>query len=244
MVSKRTRRHLSLAAIAALSVGAIYVALGVSPEMWVDIEARKAEMPMWRLSVALADTALLFLATSLLIGPLNLLRQRPNPTHNPLRRDVGIWAGMLAIGHVLLGMQIHINDLRIWTLFLWQWPSAAHPLPVQANWFGLANYLGLTVLILLIVLLLVSNNYALRRLGAARWKTVQRLNYLVLLFVGAHGFVYQTIEQRIWPNRLFLGGLLLLVALTQLLGVLRTVQQQRRRKRKTTGPIPAKESVS
>jgi sulfoxide reductase heme-binding subunit YedZ len=49
-----------------------------------------------RLSMATAYAGLIFLAVSLGIGPWNVLRRRPNPISFDLRRDIGIWSGILA----------------------------------------------------------------------------------------------------------------------------------------------------
>src|ERR1700676_4612371 len=57
-----------------------------------------------RLSMATAYAGLLFLAISLWLGPWNVLRRRPNPTSFDLRRDVGIWTGILAILHTVVGL--------------------------------------------------------------------------------------------------------------------------------------------
>ena len=60
-----------------------------------------------RWSLATAYVSLAFLAISLLIGPWNVLRARANPVSIDLRRDVGIWAGVLAIVHSVMGLFIH-----------------------------------------------------------------------------------------------------------------------------------------
>ncbi len=244
---KRARRHYRLAWLAAASVLFFYLALSLSPEIWRDPPIRKAEGPLWLLSMSLADTALLFLSATLLIGPLNVLRRRPNPTHSAVRRDLGLWAGGLALSHALVGMNVHTEHWRIWMLFFWTWPSRENPLPLHLSWFGLANTIGLFVTASLIILLLLSNNLSLRRLGPGRWKLLQRLSYLMFLGMAAHAYIYQTIERRIWPNRLFLSASLLLVGVVQLLGAHRHWQMYRRRARRTiegtAGKVPGSSQV-
>src|SRR4051794_247488 len=63
----------------------------------------------WTLTliIALGYLALLFLALTLLLGPLQLRRRGRNPVNLPLRRDVGIWSGLTGGLHVLLGLQIY-----------------------------------------------------------------------------------------------------------------------------------------
>jgi len=83
---RRFRRHLVLAAAAFAIVCLAYAATPPS-----DVRHR--------MSLATAYAGLFLLAVSLWLGPWNVLRRRPNPTSFDLRRDVGIWTGILAIVH-------------------------------------------------------------------------------------------------------------------------------------------------
>jgi DMSO/TMAO reductase YedYZ heme-binding membrane subunit len=49
------------------------------------------------------------------------------------------------------------------------------------------------------LLLALSNNRALRRLGAERWKRWQRKAVWVFALTAAHGVVFQFVEARLWP---------------------------------------------
>src|SRR5262245_44482803 len=51
--------------------------------------------------------SLLFLSATLLIGPINLMRQRLNPVNIDLRRDIGIWAGITGCLHVIFAILDH-----------------------------------------------------------------------------------------------------------------------------------------
>ena len=190
------RRHLSLAAGSGLLIILLYAGFGLSPESWTDIPDLKADSPIWRLSMALAYSALIFLGITLSIGPINLLRQRPNPVSAMLRRDVGIWTALLALMHMAVGMLIHSEGLRVWWLFIDSRPSLSDPLPLRLSKFGLANYLGLLQASILVGLLLISNNRMLRRLETQRWKTMQRFVYVAFISIAAHGLLYQQVEQR------------------------------------------------
>lgn len=64
---------------------------------------------MFGLSVATAYAGLLLRAITLLLGPWNVLRGRPNPVSTDVRRDVGIWAGILSLAHVVFGLQVHMR---------------------------------------------------------------------------------------------------------------------------------------
>jgi methionine sulfoxide reductase heme-binding subunit len=152
---------------------------------------------IWWLSMASAYGSLVLLALSLMIGPWYKLRGRPNPVSGYLRRDIGIWAGILGIVHVVAGLQVHMGG-KILLYFL---PPglASFPFPLRVSqWiaFGSTNYLGLGATLVLLLLLSLSNDASLRAFGASRWKSLQRWNYAGALLVVAHGVIYQIIEKR------------------------------------------------
>lgn len=171
--------------------------------------------------MATAYVGLALLAVTLLLGPLNVLRGRPNPVSTDLRRDIGIWAGLVAAVHVVVGLQVHAIG-EPWLYFLW--PAAEWRwLPFRYDIAGLANYTGLASTLVLLLLLALSNDRSLRRLGAARWKFWQRWNYLAFVLVALHGVVYQRIEGRpltwVWT----VGLVVALVGAGQWLGRARTL---------------------
>jgi len=57
--------------------------------------------------------------------------------------------------------------------------------------FGLANYTGLFGALILILLLIISNDYFLGKLKAVKWKNLQRFTYLMFLLVIAHSVFYR-----------------------------------------------------
>jgi sulfoxide reductase heme-binding subunit YedZ len=57
--------------------------------------------------------------------------------------------------------------------------------------FGLANYTGLFGLLILILLLVISNDYSLGKLKALKWKNLQRFTYLLFILVIAHSVFYR-----------------------------------------------------
>jgi sulfoxide reductase heme-binding subunit YedZ len=125
-----------------------------------------------RLSMATAYAGLIFLAISLWIGPWNVLRRRPNPVSFDLRRDIGIWTGILAILHTVIGLIVHLRG-RMWMYFF----RSLHPLKLQNTQFGFANLVGLGAALLFLMLLVISNDISLRALGIRRWKALQRWTY-------------------------------------------------------------------
>jgi len=98
------------------------------------------------LTLGTGYAALLLLVVSLIIGPANLFLQRRNPVNLYLRRDIGIWAGLTGVAHVLLGFQVHMGG-QILLYFTEQTHHGYRPL---LNLFGLSNDAGaLATLILL-----------------------------------------------------------------------------------------------
>jgi sulfoxide reductase heme-binding subunit YedZ len=175
---RRFRRHFVLVAAA---VAIVWVAYAATPPP----DARH------RLSMATAYAGLFFLAVSLWLGPWNILRRRPNPVSYDLRRDVGIWTGILAIVHTAIGLTVHLRG-RMWMYFF----KALHPLQLQNTQFGFANFTGLAALLLFLMLLAISNDSSLRTLKTHRWKFLQRLTYAAFALTGAHGIAYQLTEKR------------------------------------------------
>lgn len=181
---RRTRRNLVIAA--GVAVGSTGVALLVG-----------FEDPLFTASMTTAYVGLALLALTLLPGPLNVLRGRPNPVSTHLRRDLGIWAAVVALIHVGVGLQRHMKGQ--WHLYF-LFPNRGGDLfGLRYDVFGTANWLGLAATGLIVVLLAISNDALLRRLGTPRWKWIQRWNYAVFPLVLLHGFVYQIpIGKRAW----------------------------------------------
>ena len=119
--TRRTRRHLLLAFIATVI-------------LWLVYRATPPPDLRHRLSMATAYASMIFLAWTLSLGAWNLVRRRPNPVSFNLRRDVGIWAGLLAIAHTAIGLTVHLRG-RMWMYFFKQ----LHPLKLQNTQFGMAN---------------------------------------------------------------------------------------------------------
>jgi sulfoxide reductase heme-binding subunit YedZ len=133
-----------------------------------------------------------------------------------LRRDIGIWAALLGLFHTIVGLQVHMKG-RFWLYFVFS-PNEDRFLPVRYDLFGFANYTGLAATLVLIMLLALSNDLSLRRLGARRWKSLQRWNYPCCIFVVLHGVAYQFIENRsLWFIGLF-GSIVLVAGALQLAG--------------------------
>ena len=157
----------------------------------------KGNHPGWVFgySVASAHVSFFWLAVALLIAPSRILRGRSAPLQIDLRRDVGIWTGVMAIVHTVFGLQGHMQG-RFWEYFV---VRGASGWTLRRDLFGLSNDLGLAGLGLVLLLLVLSNDWALRRLGARRWKRGQQSSYILFGLVLAHGFIFQQMGKRPWP---------------------------------------------
>ncbi|MGH9590049.1 MAG: hypothetical protein ACRD25_06620 [Terracidiphilus sp.] len=142
-----------------------------------------------RASFATAYPALILLVATLAIGPLNLLLRRRNPVSVDLRRDIGIWAAILAAAHTAVGQNVHLRG-RPWLYYVYQ-PSQHHSFPIRHDVFGMSNYSGAFCTLLVLLLLATSNDWSLRRLGAAQWKKLQRWNYAAFALLAIHALGYE-----------------------------------------------------
>jgi sulfoxide reductase heme-binding subunit YedZ len=151
--------------------------------------------PSYLMTLAFGYLSLLLLALTLLIGPLRLAldrRRRRNPVNLDLRRDVGIWAGITGLLHVVFGFQQRFGG-DILRFFL---ARTADGWRLLGGTLGAANHVGLLATLILVALLATSNDLSLRRLKGPRWKTLQRLNYALFGFAVLHTVLYQAISGR------------------------------------------------
>ncbi|MEO7102754.1 MAG: ferric reductase-like transmembrane domain-containing protein [Gemmatimonadaceae bacterium] len=194
------RHHVPLAIASVIGTIGIAKLTGLeSPRLW---------------SVATAFVSLILLAAAMCIGPLNVVRQRPNPVSTDLRRDLGIWAAITGLVHVVIGLQVHLHDPVKY--FLIRAPDGT--MSIRHDAFGATNYIGLLATVILAVLLAISSDAALRYLGTQRWKTLQRWTYWLAVLVVLHGILYELIEKRTIPFVLLFGVTTLVVVLIQYRG--------------------------
>ncbi|MQA92465.1 MAG: hypothetical protein GEU90_19935 [Gemmatimonas sp.] len=165
-------------------------------------------------TLATGYLALGLLAVTLLIGPANLLLRRRNPVSSYLRRDVGTWTAIFSVVHVVFGLQVHGSGQI--SGFLNYFVSDSGPL---TNSFGLANWTGLAAVIIVVGLLAISNDAALRRLKARPWKWLQRFNYAFFALVVLHAFFYGALLRMTSPFTLLLGLSAIAVFVGQAMGV-------------------------
>lgn len=177
------RRALTHAALAGMSAGACWAAHLYVPR------AEAAFVFM----LAFGYASLAFIATTLLIGPLNLLRQRRNPVSIDLRRDVGIWSAITGCLHVVFALQLHFQGQVLFYFFAPTPEGGFRPL---LNRFGIANTVGTAATVILVMLLLTSNTLSLRKLKGKRWKQLQRFNYALAALALLHTLLFLGSSQR------------------------------------------------
>jgi len=201
--------HLPLCLLSLASAAALYV-------------TRPYKDVITKLSFATAYPALILLAATLLIGPWNTLRKERMPVSSDLRRDIGIWAGIVSLLHAVIGQCVHLRG-RPWLYYVYEHRKNG-PTGLRHDLFGFNNFDGLAATIVLIVLFATSNDWYLRRMGTQKWKTFQRWNYVCFALTGAHTLGYQIMEKQKAP---FLITAIICISLTLVLQVFGFVLNRR-----------------
>jgi methionine sulfoxide reductase heme-binding subunit len=163
----------------------------------VVVFALSNDKPSWsfRASMAAGYASTALLAWALALGPWRTVRGVITPTSLDLRRDIGIWSGLLAIAHVVTGLQVHMRGDML-RYFVFRPEDGDHRIPIRTDPFGVTNWTGLAATVLFLFLLAISNNIALRELGAKRWKRWQRWTYVAAILTLLHGIAFQLMDRR------------------------------------------------
>jgi sulfoxide reductase heme-binding subunit YedZ len=164
-----------------------------------------------RTSAATAYTALLLLAATLLIGPMKVALHRPTPLSIDLRRDLGIWAAIFATVHTLLAIDTPMR-LDIGRVF------ALNPDRLGIDSPATANDVGLAATLLVLLLAALSNDRSIRLMGGSRWKSLQRLSYLLFALAIVHTILYDRLVQPGPFYELLMLGALMIVLTLQING--------------------------
>jgi methionine sulfoxide reductase heme-binding subunit len=178
-----SRRALTYAGLCAWTAAVVAVTRCLAPVHW-----------KWTrvLSLSLGYVGASGIAAALAIGPVNVALRRRIPVSMDFRRDVGIWSGVTILAHVCFGLQVHRGG-RIREYFFAAAPAGLTP---RFDGFGVANHVGAAATLLVAAVLLASNDFSLHRLGARRWKALQRLTYPVFALMAVHSWIYQWLEHR------------------------------------------------
>lgn len=170
-----------------------------------------------RFTTATGYIALGLLGFTLLVGSGNLLLHRRTPISSYLARDVGMWAAIVSVIHVIAGFFVHgpsaplIERIR----FYFFAPDGS---PLTDS-FGWGNWTGLAATVIVVGLLAISSDLALRKLKARRWKNLQRLNYALFALVIAHAIFYGALLRVTSITTFLLGLIVILVFIGQIMGV-------------------------
>jgi methionine sulfoxide reductase heme-binding subunit len=170
-----------------------------------------------RFTTATGYIALGLLGLTLLIGPANLLLRRRSPISSYLARDVGMWAAIVSIIHVIAGFFVHGPPAPLAErIFFYFFAPDGTPL---TNNFGWGNWTGLAATVIVVGLLAISSDAALRKLKAKRWKNLQRLNYALFVLVIVHAIFYGALLRVTSISTILLGIIVSLVFVGQMIGI-------------------------
>jgi DMSO/TMAO reductase YedYZ heme-binding membrane subunit len=126
-----------------------------------------------------------------------------------------MWTTAFSVVHVVVGLQVHSGGQLAGYLSYFVAPNGS-PL---TNSFGLANWTGLAATVIVVGLLAISSNFALRKLKAGPWKWLQRLNYALFALVILHAFFYGALLRTTSPFTFLLLISLIAVFVGQAVGV-------------------------
>jgi methionine sulfoxide reductase heme-binding subunit len=156
--------------------------------------------------------SLVILAISLITGPVNLMMKHKNPLSTYFRRDIGISGGILALIHSVSGLFVHLRG-RMWLYFLNENNR------IRIDNFGFANYTGVLAALIIILLLVTSNDYLLKKLNSHIWKNIQRSSYLMIILTSLHIYFYTIGRDNLNIFLWFYIPLFLLILILQLTGI-------------------------
>lgn len=168
-------RHAAILALAALLV-------------WLWTWLRHGWNPMHQWNRAFGDAAFILLALTMAIGPLGALVPAVRRLL-PFRRELGIHAVLLASVHIWIVFAgwLQYDLARLAGL-------AFHPqlqrYVMVEHGLGLGNLVGLAAWLPAVLLLAISNDLALRRLGPRTWKLLQSAAGMIWVLTALHAVYF------------------------------------------------------
>jgi sulfoxide reductase heme-binding subunit YedZ len=155
------------------------------------------------------------IAFTLLIGPFELIFRR-RLFHSPnFRRDLGIFGGIVAIIHSVVGLFVHLHG-QMWKYFV---EKTATGFAFQFDNFRLANYTGLLAALMILIMLVTSNDLSVRTLHFPTWKAIQRLAYFMFPLVVVHAIFYKIMSKHLTSLYAIYLPVFVVVLLIQLTGM-------------------------
>lgn len=179
------------------------------------------------LSLSTGYAAALLLGATLLVTPVyRIRRRRAAPVHLPVRRRLGVQAGVVAVAHMVLSFPVHFGG-DISRFFF------AEDGSILVNTFGASNWIGLLGIVILSALLVTSTDGWLRRLGIHNWLRLHRLVFAAAVAVVLHTVGYQSLRHA-------LGTLtaLLAVAVACLIAIRLRSRRYARPREPSAPPVP------
>ncbi|MBH0331434.1 membrane protein [Brevibacillus brevis] len=170
--------------------------------MWADFSSFPA-LETW--SMLLGYLSFILIGCTLLIGPLQSWLPAGWMTISlSIRRDIGIWAGLTGLLHIILVLVLFENEPRLMIIHenhsekadgwlgLFFVASSDPTMWPSPNWTltGVANYLGLFAFFILLALWLTSSELAKKWLGGSSWKRLHLANPWLFVIVLFHGLIY------------------------------------------------------
>jgi DMSO/TMAO reductase YedYZ heme-binding membrane subunit len=211
-MNKRLRNHAWLAAISCVL-------------LWVPSLSGDEGTLADRLSIFSAYLCLYLFTAALLVGPLKVWRSGQPLLNNHLRRDIGIWGGLAGLLHFWLANVLAMTweYVGIFVENASAPPSAA----VRDQLYLWGTILGYVVAVVILVLLTLSSDRMLRRVGKSWWKRLQRLSYVAFIATVAHAFAFQVLESRPSPWIILVAVVTLAVVSLQIIGLLKVRTHRR-----------------
>lgn len=214
-------------------VGVIAIVLALP--FWYGRLDWDSEMRFWR---AVGDGSFLLLFFTMGIGPLAKLWPLAGKLV-PWRREAGIWFGLMAFLHTFLVWDGWAR-WDVWRFLGYEFIPELGRLARLEPGFGLSNLIGMVAILLTLVLVATSSNWAVSRLGATSWKWLQYGSYTVFYLIVLHTiyflFLHYTVsfhrrvpENPNWFRYPFL-LLSLLVMILQVSAFAKTVRLRQTRK--------------
>lgn len=170
-----------------------------------------------RVSLVSAYLFLALISVVLLIGPLRAVQTGRTLGNHMVRRDVAIWAAFTGLVHLVAGVAQSMTPqyLEVFVTHAAVPPSAA----MREAYFFWSAIVGFVVGILLVILLLLSNNWSLTLIGQRWWKRLHRLSYIVFALTFVHGLGFQILESRSWIGYVLVVTIMLVVCIAQVRGI-------------------------
>lgn len=155
--------------------------VALSYGFWLSRPEWDPEMRLWR---AIGDGSLILLFMALALGPMARLWPRV-ARWQPFRRELGVWFGVLALAHTLLVWDGWAR-WDVWRFLGYEFVPQLGRLARLEPGFGLANLVGLVAMLVALLLMLTSTDWAMRRLGGSAWKFLQMGSYTVFYLSALH----------------------------------------------------------